>query len=186
MPERELSEIERALKRRHNPTNLRFQSTAGEPKRSEDVNGLVLADVDRGRMPLTQEKFVLNENPARVEWERQLRKFVRRLNTRDSAHRITAPMIFEWATGLSIKELAQQEGVADKDPRGGGNTGSANMHLRHLNALLRDYFGKSYKTQIAGRSVGKAYKVNQHFRIENTRPKCLTLWPEWENGTLNP
>ncbi|QNL30303.1 hypothetical protein SEA_MAZUN_1 [Microbacterium phage Mazun] len=187
MAERELSDIERALKARYNPTKLdRFTSTAEELKGSEYVQELVLPDETRGRMPLTQEKYVLHENPARVEWERQVRKFVKRLNTRDTGHRITAPMVFEWTTGMSIKELAEAEGVANNDPRGGGNTGSANMHLRHINAILKEYFGTPYKTKIAGRQVGKAYKVNQHFRIENKKPISLTLWPEWENGTLNP
>ena len=187
MPERELSDVEKALQARFNPTKLnKFTSTTEELKGSEYVQELALPEGSRGRMPLTQEKYVIHENPARVEWERYLRQFIKRLNTRDTSHRITAPMVFEWVTGISIRELAEAEGVADNDPRGGGNTGSANMHLRHINALLTEYFGKSYKTKIAGRQVGKAYKVNQHFRIEDTRPKCLTLWPEWHNGTLKP
>lgn len=185
--ERELSEVERALQARFNPTNLeRFTSTAGEVKTSEYIKELAVPDSARGRMPLTQDKYVIHENPARVEWERQVRKFLFRLNTRDSGHRVTAPMIFEWTTQISIKELAEMEGVADRDPRGGGATGSANMHLRHINAIMKEYFGTPYKTTIANRPVGKAYKVNQYFRIENKKPISLTLWPEWENGTLRP
>ncbi|QNN98049.1 hypothetical protein SEA_FEDE_1 [Microbacterium phage Fede] len=187
MADSTLSDIERALQARHNPTNPKqFASTTIEPEGSAYVKELSLPDTSRGRMPMTQEKFVVHENPARVEWERQLRKFIKRLNTRDTGHRITAPMVFEWTTGLSISEIAKAEGVAGNDPRGGGANGSANMHLRHLNALLKDYFGTPYKTKIAGRQVGKAYKVPQHFKIDTTKPKCLTLWPEWYNGTLQP
>ena len=185
--EKQLSDVEKALQSRFNPTKLnKFTSTTEELKGSSYIQDLALPPGSRGRMPLTQEKYVLHENPARVEWERYLRQFLKKLNTRDSSHRVTAPMVFEWVTGISIKELAEAEGVADADPRGGASNGSANMHLRILNGLLSEYFGKPYKTKIAGRQVGKAYRVNQHFRIADKKPICLTLWPEWDNGTLNP
>lgn len=183
--ERELSEVERALQQRFNPTKLQFQSIVGEVKQSDYVKDLALPDDKRGRMPLTQERYVIHENPARVEWERQIRKFLFKLNGK-FGHRITAPMIFEWTTGISIKDLVEAEGVSDSDPRGGGALGSANMHLRHINSILKEYFGKPYKTTIAGRPVGRAYTVRPSYYVARKKPVCLTLWPEWENGTLNP
>jgi hypothetical protein len=186
MPERELSDIERELQRNYNP-NLRtqFTSTALDPKESNYMQELALPDESRGRIPLTQEKFVINEDPVRVQWERECRKFLDALPG-EGGHRVTATMIFEWTTGISIKELAQREGVDPNAWRGGAASGSANSHLRHINWILREYFGKSYKTTIAGRAVGKAYTVRPGFRVKLKRPANLTLWPEWENGTLRP
>jgi len=184
--EQDLSDVERALQARFNPTKLeRFTSTALEPKRSELVQQLALPEDARGRMPMTQEKFATVDNPQRVEWERHVRYFLKQLRPREQAHRITAPMIFEWTTGISIKELAEAEGVANNNPRGGGATGSANSHLRHINAILKEYFGTPYKTKIAGREVGKAYKVRAHFRVERKQPACITLKPEFEQGILD-
>lgn len=135
---------------------------------------------------MTRDAFLVNENPALVEWERETRKFIARLNTRDFSHRITAPMVYEWVTGINIKELTEREGVADGEWRGGARQGSANMHLRHINKILKAYFGKSYRTKIAGREVGKAYTVRKSFNVRKKKPECITLLPEWENGTLRP
>lgn len=184
MRDQDLSDVERALQAKYDPNvNKPFQSTAVDPKSSEYVKALALPRDKRGQMPLTQEKFVISEDPVRVEWERELRIFLDALVSRNG-HRISAPMVFEWVTGISIKELAEIEGVANADGRGGGRNGSANSHLRHLNYLMKAYFGNSYKTTIAGRSVGKAYTVPPGFRVKRQRPVCLTLWPEYENGTL--
>ena len=185
MSDTELSDIERALQARHNPSNVkRFTSTASELERSEYIRELALPVNQRGRMPLTQERYVMHENPMRVEWERQVRLFLRQLNTRDNGHRVTAPMVFEWVTGISITELAAAEGVDPSVTNGGAQNGSANVHLRHINWVLKEYFGTPYKTRIAGREVGRAYRVKQHFRVQNYKPVCLTLWPEWEARTL--
>ena len=180
------SQLERDLQARFNPENtVRFSSTAQEAAGSEYVEQLVLPEDSRGRMPFTRDAFVINENPAKVEWEREVRKFLSKLNA-DFGHRITAPMIYEWTTGIAIKDLAEAEGVADNSPRGGANLGSANSHLRHINWVLREYFGKPYKTTIMGRAVGKAYTVRPAFRVQKKKPACLTLWPEWDEGTLRP
>jgi hypothetical protein len=182
----DLNAIERQLQEQFRPesTRRRFTSTVEDTiETSEYIKNLALPIGSRGKMPLTQDKYVINENPARIEWERQVRMFLARLD-KSMSHRVTAPMIYEWTTGISIAELAELEGVADADGRGGGKTGSANMHLRHINAILFDYFGKPYKTKIAGRQVGKAYKVRQYFRVADKKPMQLALWPEFERGLL--
>ena len=182
----EPSEIEKEIQARFNPENMeRFSSTAQDAAKADYVEALVLPDESRGRMPFTRADYVLNENPARVEWERQVRKFLSKLN-KDFGHRITAPMIYEWTTGITIKELQELEGVDLENWHGGAANGSANMHLRHINAILREYFGKPYKTTIMGRPVGKAYTVRPQFKVKFKKPVCLTLWPEWDEGTLNP
>ena len=185
MPEREISDIERALQARHNPSNVKqFTSTSSDMEQSEYLKDLALPVEQRGRVPLTQERYIMHENPMRVEWERQTRLFLKQLNTRNHGHRVTAPMVFEWTTGISIAELAAAEGADQKEYHGGGQNGSANVHLRHINWVLKEYFGTPYKTKIAGREVGRAYRVKQHFRVTDYKPVCLTLWPEWENRTL--
>ena len=134
---------------------------------------------------MTRAAFIIEENPARVEWERQVRIFLAALS-KDAAHRVTAAMIYEWTTGISIKDLVKAEGVDPNAWRGGAASGSANMHLRHINWVLKEYFGTPHKTTIAGRPVGKAYAVRQYFRIKHKKPANLTLIPDWENGTLKP
>ncbi|QOC56145.1 hypothetical protein SEA_ZHENGYI_1 [Microbacterium phage Zhengyi] len=183
MVQRERSEIERMLQEQFPTESTRFTSTAEEPERSEYVQELARPLDQRGRLPLTLESFVVSENPARVEWERHVREFLGQLS-QDSAHRVTAPMIFEWVTGISIKELAKAEGVDPSAWRGGAASGSANMHLRHINWVLKEYFGQPHKTTIAGRSVGRAYAVRKYFKIKLKKPANLTLIPDWEAGTL--
>src|SRR5690606_19728843 len=105
----------------------------------------------------------------------------------DFGHRVTAHMVYEWATGIDLRELQIAEGIDPDHPgRGSAPYGSASMHLRHINKILFEYFGKPYKTTIAGREVGKAYKVRASFYVHLKRPACLTLWPEWDEKTLNP
>lgn len=180
----ERSDIEKMLQEQFPTESPRFTSTAEEPKRSEQVQQLVRPRELRGRVPLTLESFVVNENPARVEWERHVREFLGQL-TENQAHRVTAPMIFEWTTGISIKELAKAEGVDPSAWRGGAASGSANMHLRHINWVLKEYFGDPHKTTIAGRAVGKAYAVRKYFRVRLKPPANLTLKPDFEEGTLD-
>lgn len=182
----EASELEKQLQAQFNPENtMRFSSTAQEVAQSDYVQDLVLPDNSRGRMPLTRDKFVVSENPARVEWERQTRKFLRRLNP-DFSHRVTPHMIYEWATGIKLRDLQIAEGIDPERPgRGPAPYGSASMHIRHINWVLSEYFGKPYKTTIMGRPVGKAYTVRQSFFVQKKRPACLTLWPEWDENTLD-
>jgi hypothetical protein len=59
------------------------------------------------------------------------------------------------------------------------------MHLRHINAILKEYFGDPRKTTILGRSVGKAYDVPKGYRMERKKPMCLQLWPEYDDGVLD-
>ena len=180
------SEIEKELQARFNPDEgFRFASNAQAAASSEYVEELALPDESRGRVPYTQDKFVINENPALVQWEREIRKFLARLNS-DFGHRVTAPMIYEWTTGIRISDLQKAEGVDTSNWRGGAASGSANAHLRHINKILKEYFGKPYKTTIMGRPVGRAYKVRPSFKVRKKRPACLTLWPDWDAGTLNP
>jgi hypothetical protein len=182
---REASEIEKEIQARFNPDNTRrFTSTAVEAAESTYVKDLALPAEKRGTLPMTRDAYAVNENPARVEWEREVRKFLARLNS-DFGHRITAPMIYEWTTGISIKDLVKAEGVDESEYRGGAQNGSANSHLRHINAILKEYFGTPYKTTIAGRPVGRAYTVRRHFKVSRKRPVSITLLPEWEEGTLD-
>src|SRR5690606_922810 len=103
-----------------------------------------------------------------------------------SGHKVSAPMIYEWVTGVNLTALSKAEGKADGEKRGGAAWGSANVHLRHINAILTDYLGKSRKTTIAGRPVGKCYDVPKGFRVHRRRPKSITLLVEWQEGTLRP
>jgi len=184
--ERELAELEAALSKEFDPANL-FPSTAKEAKSAEEVTQLILPKSARGRMPLTRTDFVLEDNPALVEWERQTRLFIRSLRpgTRYRGHKVNAPMIFEWATGQKIKDIVEAEGVDTDNWRGGAANGSANMHLRHINKVLLEYFGKPRKTTILGRPVGRAYDIPKGFRVDRRKPLCLTLWPEYDAGVLD-
>lgn len=124
-------------------------------------------------MPLTKDKYIVRENEALVQWERETRKFLRNLSVRHG-HRVAAVMIYEWATGIDIKELMEEGGSAAPD-------------LRKINEILRFYFGdKSYMTYIAGRKVPKCFRVPPGWYIRRHRPMTLTLWAEYQQGTLYP
>lgn len=123
-------------------------------------------------MPLTKDKYVVKENPQLVQWERETRKFLRKLSTAQG-HRVSAVMIYEWATGINVAEL-QEAG------------GSANSDLRKINQIMRHYFDKGYMTWIGGRKVANAYKIPVGWRVKRHRPLTLTLWVEYQEGTLNP
>lgn len=181
----ERSELERELQARFNPEkSVRFTGEAKSSAGGEYVKDLVLPDEARGRMPITRDDYVIAENPALVEWERQVRKFLLRIPTGARGHRVTAKMVYTWATGIDVEELAALEGVGD-ETRGGAQAGSANSHLRHISAVLRYYFGKPYKTTIAGRAVGRAYTVRRYFRLRDKPPMCITLRVEWDANTLD-
>jgi len=182
----DIEAIHRELQKQFNPaSNRRFTSTATIEKKAEQVEDRLLPDDQRGRLPVTRSDYVIPENPFRVAWEREVRKFLSKLN-HSKGHKITAPMIYEWCTGVNLVELAKAEGVDPTAWRGGARWGSANIHLRHINAILTDYFGKPRKTTIAGRHVGRAYDVPPEFRVSRKRPSTITLIVEREEGTLNP
>jgi len=179
-------DIHKQLQEQFNPENLsRFTSTATAADRAEDVERLMLPEEQRGRIPLTRSDYVLREDPRRVEWEREVRKFLAKLNG-DFGHKVTAPMIYEWATGVKLSDLTRAEGVDPNNWRGGARWGSANVHLRHINWVLKEYFGDPYKTTILGRHVGRAYTVRPAFKVAKKKPANLTLLPEWNEGTLRP
>lgn len=120
-------------------------------------------------MPFTKEKFIIKENPALVYWERETRMFLRQLSP-NHAHRVSAAMVFEWVTGITVKDY-----LAD-----GGNT----TDLKNINKILTSYFGKSYQTYICGRKVPRAYKVREGYYIKRHRPISLELYAEYVEGVL--
>lgn len=130
-------------------------------------------------MPLTKDKYLVRENPQLVQWEREVRKFLVKLPPHHG-HRVSAVMIFEWATGLEVAELMRQEKA--------GTPGRPTFRsdLRKINQLLRFYFGKPYMTYICGRKVPNAFRVRPGYYIKRHRPQTLTLWAEYQEGTLNP
>lgn len=130
-------------------------------------------------MPYTKDKYLVRENPHLVAWEREVRKFLRNLSP-EHEHRVSAVMIFEWATGLNVAELSKKKGV----PHGARPTWRADM--RKINQLLVFYFGKPYQTWIMGRKVPKAYRVKPGYYIRRHRPQTLTLYAEYAEGTLYP
>ena len=128
-------------------------------------------------MPLTKDAYLIRENPALVQWERELRKFLRNLSPEHS-HRVSAAIVFEWATGLRIIDLIEEEKKHER--KAGERTWRSD--LRALNRLLLGYFGKPYMTYIGGRKVPKAYRVPVGYYIYRHRPRTLTLWTEWREG----
>lgn len=123
-------------------------------------------------MPFTKDKYLVKENPHLVHWEREVRKFLRNL-TVNHGHRISAVMIYEWATGIRVADLVKQGA-------------SANADLRHLNKILGFYFGKPYSTYIMGRKVARAYRVPKGWYVRRHRPMTLTLYAEYAEGSLYP
>lgn len=172
-----LTEAERKLKERFEKgekTVTRVPSTARAP-RATRVDQLLLPDEERGRMPFTKEAYLKRENPQRVQWERELRKFLRHLSP-EHEHRIAAVHVFEWATGLSIAALMEAEKAGDR------SRATWRGDIRKLNALLREYFGKPYQTWIMGRKVPNAFRVPKGWYVYRHRPKTLTLYAEWADG----
>lgn len=169
-----LREVDRALAARYSEETKRdsFASDAEPAKPDERLLKMVLPDDQRGKMPLTKEKYLVKENPLLVQWEREVRKFLRNLSP-SNGHRISAVMIYEWATGINVAELVK-------------SGGSANRDLRHINKILRFYFDKPYMTYIAGRKVPRAYRVKPGTYITRRRPMTLTLWAEYTEGVLVP
>ena len=123
-------------------------------------------------MPFTQDKYLVKENPHKVAWEREVRKFLRKLSP-NHGHRVAAVMIYEWATGIKVAELMAEGGSAAAD-------------LRKINEILRFYFDKPYSTYIMGRKVPNCYRVKPGWYVKRHRPMTLTLYSEYVAGTLNP
>lgn len=121
-------------------------------------------------MPFTKDKFLVRENSDLVKWERETRKFLRKLSP-EHGHRVSAAMVFEWATGIQVVDLMAQ----------GGST----VDLKRINKVLRFYFGKPYMTYICGRKVPNAFKVPPGWYVKRHRPMTLTLYAEYSEGTLN-
>jgi hypothetical protein len=169
-----ISEVEEFLKSKFdkNAPTSGVPSIASPATASTRIDQLVLPDEERGRMPFTKDKYVVRENPQLVQWERETRKFLRNLSPAHG-HRISAVMIYEWATGIQVKELLEQGGTASPD-------------LRKINECLRHYFGKPYQTYIGGRKVPRAYKVKSGYYIRRHRPMTITLYLEYSEGVLNP
>lgn len=170
-----LTEVEEILKKKFNKEEAsknRVPSSARDAAGSERIDQLVLPDSERAKMPLTKDKYLVKENPHLVQWEREVRKFLRNLSPQHG-HRVSAVMIYEWATGINVAELMEAGGTASPD-------------LRKINKILRYYFDKPYMTYICGRKVPNAYRVRPGYYIRRHRPMTLTLWHEYTSGTLYP
>lgn len=181
-----LSDAERLLKERFLKEQRRepqIPSDASAARSSDRVEILVLPDELRGKMPLTKSKYLVRENPHLVQWEREVRKFLRKLSP-EHEHRVSAVMIYEWATGIPIVEIQAAEQGRTNPP--GKSHGTWRSDLRKINKVLEHYFGKPYMTYIAGRKVPKAYKVKGGYLITRHRPLTLTLWSEYTQGALYP
>lgn len=151
-------------------------STAAPVERSTRLDQLLLPDEKRGRMPLTKNQYVIRENPDLVQWERETRKFLRNLSPAHG-HRVAAVMVWEWATGISVKDYMDAEGK------------SPNSDLRHINKLLEHYFrsyGAPYATNIAGRKILKCWKIPKNWYIRQHRPLTMELHLEYMAKTLYP
>lgn len=149
---------------------------------SERVETLVLPDELRAKMPLTKSKYLAKENPHLVQWEREVRKFLRNL-TPEQEHRVSAVMVYEWATGIRVADIMQTE---NKRKPGEAWAPTWRVDLRRIDKILNYYYGKPYMTYIAGHKVPKAYKVKRGYYITRHRPMTLTLWTEYQEGVLYP
>ena len=126
-------------------------------------------------MPFTKEAHLVRENPNRVQWERETRKFLLNLSP-SHEHRVAAVHVFEWATGLTIAGL-----VADE--KAGNKSGTMwRGDLVHINWALRNYFGKPYMTYIMGRKIPKAYRIPRGWYVYKHKPHTLTLYADWAAG----
>src|SRR6478736_3939763 len=121
-----LSEVEILLRKRFEAGEVsrsRLPSHARPAAGSERIDQLTLPDSERSKMPFTKDKFLVRENPHLVQWEREVRKFLRNLSP-THGHRVAAVMIYEWATGIRVADLMEAGGSAAAD-------------LRKINKVLR-------------------------------------------------
>lgn len=170
-----LTEVEAVLKKRFDKDEAskhRVPSTARAAAGSDRLDQLVLPDNQRAKMPHTKDKYLVRENPHLVQWEREVRKFLRQLSPAHG-HRVAAVMIYEWATGILVADLMAEGGSAQAD-------------LRKINQVLRFYFDKPYMTYIMGRKIPKAYRVPPGWYVRRHRPMTLTLYAEYQEGVLYP
>lgn len=177
-----LTEAEEALKKRFNKEEAnkrRIQSNASDAQSSDRLDQLVLPDEMRAKMPITKDKFLVKENPHLVQWEREVRKFLRNLSP-EHGHRVSAVMVYEWATGIRIADIMK---AGDKAY---GPSQTWRSDLRKINRILEYYFGKPYMTYICGKKVPKAYRVKPGYYIRRHKPMSLTLWAEYTEGVLYP
>ena len=167
-------EIEEFLRSRfnkdHTPRVSGDSRAAPRGVRMNALDSLILGDEERAKMPVTKDKYLVRENPHLVQWERETRKFLRKLNPAHG-HRVSAAMVYEWATGINVAELYAAGGTAA-------------AHLRKINQVLGHYFGKPYMTYILGRKVPKAYRVPPGWYVVRHRPMTLSLFHEWSSKTL--
>jgi len=177
-----LSAAEEELKKRFKKAEAdkaRLPSTAADPAGSDRIDQLVLPDEMRAKMPVTKDKYIVRENPHLVQWEREVRKFLRNLSP-EHGHRVSAVMIYEWATGIRIADIMK---TPTKYEPGKQNWRS---DTRKINKVLEYYFGKPYMTYIMGRKIPKAYRVKPGYYIRRHRPMTLTLYAEYVEGSLYP
>ena len=170
-----LTDIEQQLKDSFS-TGKRVSSSAGSDARTAPrparLDQLLLPQEERGPLPLTKEKYLVRESQELVQWEREIRVFLRKLSPQHE-HRVSAVMIYEWVTGTTVADVMAAGGSAKRD-------------LTMLNKILKEYFGNPYMTYINSKKVPKAYKVPGGYYITRHRPKTLTLWVEYSEGTLVP
>jgi hypothetical protein len=172
-------ELKKRFAREERREVSRLPSVALDAPASDRIDQLVLPDDMRARMPLTKDKYLVKENPHLVAWEREVRKFLVKLSP-EHGHRVAAVMIYEWATGLRVKDLQESK---EKIPAG---RQSWRSDLRKINQILRWYFGQAYMTYICGRKVPLTYRVRQGYYIRHHRPMTLTLWAEYNERALYP
>ena len=170
-----LSEVEKLLKDRYGGEvrSTPFTSDVPEmrPVQGDRTDALFRPEAERSKMPLTKDKYIVRENADLVAWEREARKFLRNLSP-SSGHRVSASMIFEWVTGLPVRDLVEM----------GGSTAD----LKRINTILKYYFGKPKTAYICGRKVTNAYTVPPGYYIRRHRPRSMTLYAEYLEGTLYP
>jgi hypothetical protein len=177
-----LTATEEELKKRFQKEDMGkrpLPSVATNAPAAARLDQLVLPDNMRAKMPLTKDKYLVKENPHLVAWEREVRKFLRRLSP-DHGHRVAAVMVYEWATGVLIKDL-----MRDTSPLPAGRQ-NWRTDLRKIDKILEWYFGKPYMTWICGRKVPRTYRVRPGYYIRRHRPMTLTLWAEYTEGVLYP
>jgi hypothetical protein len=175
-----LSDAENQLRERFSKGDTgqqRMPSDASAARSSDRIDQLALPDELRGRMPFTKEKFLVKENPHLVGWEREVRKFLRRLSP-EHAHRVSAVMVYEWVTGIPVAEIRLMPTPPGRQ--------TWRSDLRKINIVLEYYFGRPYMTYIMGRKVPKAYRVPAGTYITRRRPMTLTLYAEYADGVLSP
>ena len=112
-------------------------------------------------MPFTKEKFIIKENAALVAWERVTREFLRQLSVRH-AHRVSAVMVFEWATGRTVKEHLAS---------GGSTTDLKNIN-KVLILLRRSVHDLHLRAQGAPRVQGEARLLHQAPPPDDAHPLC--------------